>query len=205
MRRRACAVVVADARLEKDYVQQLEVEMTTTPITQTLTLDQQAQTALAEMGVVRGALAEVRLGNDAFHAYLAQLIREAKVSVIDYVIPEGRPDPHDREILRAYATALRNGVPTRTLISPEHLAMVQRTYDPDFDLNTFLARMPHIRVVDKVHAPFTVIDGERVLLNVKDPLEPDEYIISVCVWDTELARLLTDKFEVLWEAARSSV
>jgi hypothetical protein len=179
--------------------------MTTTPITQTLTLDQQAQTALAGMGVVRGALAEVRLGNEAFHAYLAQLIREAKVSVIDYVIPEGRPDPHDREILRAYATALRNDVPTRTLISPEHLAMVQRTYDPDFDLNTFLARMPHIRVVDKVHAPFTVIDGERVLLNVKDPLEPDEYIISVCVWDTELARLLTGKFEALWESARSSI
>jgi hypothetical protein len=182
----------------------VEAVMTSTPITQTLSLDQTAQSMITGMGVVRGALAEVRLGNEAFHAYLAQLIREAKVSVIDYVIPEGRPDPHDREILRAYATALRNGVSTRTLISPEHLAMVQRTYDPDFDLNTFLARMPHIRVVEQVHAPFTVIDGERVLLNVKDPLAPDEYIISVCVWDSELARLLTDKFEVLWASARSS-
>jgi hypothetical protein len=178
--------------------------MTTIPISETLTLDDATRATLSGMGVVRGALAEVRLGNAEFHAYLAQLIREAKRSVIDYVIPEGRPDPHDIAILRAYATALRNGVSTRTLISPEHLAMVQRTYDPDFDLDTFLARMPHIRVVERVHAPFTVIDGERVLLNVKDPLDPDEYIISVCVWDTELARLLTERFETLWAAAQRS-
>ena len=45
------------------------------------------------------------------------------------------------------------------------------------------------------------IDTIRVLLNVKDPLEPDEYIISVCIWDRELARLLTEKFEVLWAGA----
>jgi hypothetical protein len=164
-----------------------------------------AQATLTGLGVVRGALADVRLGNAAFHAYLAQLIREARVSVIDYVIPEGRPDPYDREILRAYATALRNGVPTRTLISPEHLSLVQRTYDPDFEINAFLARMPHIRVVERVHAPFTVIDGERVLLNVKDPLDPEEYIISVCVWDQALAALLTEKFEVLWAAASTAV
>lgn len=179
--------------------------MTTTPLAQTLPLDSEAKSTLNDLGVVRGALAEVRIGNAEFHAYLAQLIREAKRSVIDYVIPEGRPDPYDPEILRAYATALRNGVHTRTLISPEHLELVQRTYDPNFEINAFLAHYPHIRVVDKVHAPFTVIDGERVLLNVKDPLDPDEYIISVCVWDTALAALLTEKFEVLWASAKSAV
>jgi hypothetical protein len=179
--------------------------MTTTPLAQTLPLDRQAESTLSDLGVVRGALAEVRIGNAEFHAYLAQLIREAKETVIDYVIPEGRPDPYDPEILRAYATALRNGVRTRTLISPEHLTLVQRTYDPNFEINAFLARFPHIRVVDQVHAPFTVIDGERVLLNVKDPLDPDEYIISVCVWDTSLAGLLTEKFEVLWASAKSAV
>ena len=179
--------------------------MPATPLADTLPLDETATTTLTGLGVVRGALAEVRIGNAEFHAYLAQLIREARESVIDYVIPEGRPDPHDPEILRAYTAALRNGVRTRTLISPGHLEMVQRTYDPHFEINAFLARYPHIRIVDRVHAPFTVIDGERVLLNVKDPLDPDEYVISVCVWDRELARLLTEKFEVLWAAARSAV
>ena len=179
--------------------------MTAAPLTETLPLDQAVASTLTSLGVVRGALAEVRIGNADFHAYLAQLIREAKHSVIDYVIPEGRPDPYDPEILRAYATALRNGVRTRTLISPEHLELVQRTYDPSFEINAFLTRYPHIRVVDRVHAPFTVIDGERVLLNVKDPLDPEEYIISVCVWDRELAQLLTEKFEVLWASARTAV
>ncbi|MHB8575256.1 MAG: hypothetical protein ACYDCQ_07970, partial [Dehalococcoidia bacterium] len=153
--------------------------MTATPLTETLPLDAPASAALGNLGVVRPALAEVRIGNAEFHSYLAQLISTARTSVIDYVIPEGRPDPYDKAILLAYATALRNGVSTRTLISPEHLALVQRTYDPAFEINAFLKKFTHIRVVDKVHAPFTVIDGERVLLNVKDPLEPEEYIISV--------------------------
>ncbi len=178
---------------------------TTTPLAETLPLGGEAATTLDGMGVVRGALAEVRLGNAEFHAYLAQLIREAKQSVDDYVIPEGRPDPYDPEILRAYATANRNGVRTRTLISPEHLTLVQKTYDPNFEINAFLHKFPHIRVVEKVHAPFTVIDRERVLLNVKDPLDPDEYVISVCVWDRELAALLTEKFEVLWASGKSAV
>ena len=179
--------------------------MPASPLADTLPLDVSSTAALAQLGNVRPALAEVRLGNEQFHAYLAQLIREARSTVIDYVIPEGRPDPFDKAILRAYATALKNGVQTRTLISPEHLAMVQRTYDPEFEINSFLQRMPHIRVVEKVHAPFTVIDGERVLLNLKDPLEPDEYIISVAVWDIALAQLLTEKFEVLWAGAKSAV
>lgn len=179
--------------------------MIATPLAETLPLNEEGSSALAGLGVMRGALAEVRLGNAEFHHYLSQLIREAKTSVCDYVIPEGRPDPYDKQILRAYGEANRNGVRTRTLISPEHLTLVQRTYDPDFEINAFLARMPHIRVVEKVHAPFTVIDGERVLLNVKDPLEPEEYIISVCVWDRELAQLLTEKFERLWEGAKSAV
>jgi len=179
--------------------------MTTTPLAETLPLAADATARLDGLGVVRGALAEVRLGNADFHAYLAQLIREANESVIDYVIPEGRPDPYDVAILKAYSAAQRKGTRTRTLISPEHLTLVQRTFDPNFEINAFLARMPHIRVVEKVHAPFTVIDGERVLLNVKDPLEPEEYIISVCVWDRELATLLTEKFETLWAGAKSAV
>jgi hypothetical protein len=179
--------------------------MPATPLAETLPLDAPAADALRDLGNVRPALAEVRLGNEQFHAYLAQLIREARTSVIDYVIPEGRPDPFDKAILRAYATALKNGVSTRTLISPEHLTMVQQTYDPNFEINSFLAKATHIRVVETVHAPFTVIDGERVLLNVKDPLEPDEYIISVAVWDRALAALLTEKFEVLWSGAKTSV
>jgi hypothetical protein len=179
--------------------------MTASPLAETLPLDNAAENKLSGLGVVRGALAEVRLGNADFHAYLAQLIREANETVVDYVIPEGRPDPYDPEILKAYGIAQRKGTRTRTLISPEHLDLVQRTYDANFDINAFLARFPHIRVVDKVHAPFTVIDGEKVLLNVKDPLDPEEYVISVCVWDREMAAMLTEKFEVLWASAKTAV
>ena len=103
--------------------------MTAAPLTETLPLDQAVASTLTSLGVVRGALAEVRIGNADFHAYLAQLIREAKHSLIDDGTPQERPDPYDPEILRAYATALLNGIPTRTLISPEHLDFAQSTFD----------------------------------------------------------------------------
>lgn len=171
-----------------------------TPLVETLGVEPEAS-RLAELDVTQPSLAEVRLGNAEFHSYLCSLILGARQEVFDYVIPEGRPDEHDPAILKAYATVLKRGLDTRSLISPEHLAMVQRTYDPNYEQEKFLRRYSHIRLVDQVHQPFTVIDGERVLLNMKDPLEPDEYVISICIWNRELAQSLRGKFLTLWDEA----
>jgi hypothetical protein len=49
----------------------MEAIMTTTPLAETLALDRSTEAAVAGLGIVRGALAEVRIGNAEFHAYLA--------------------------------------------------------------------------------------------------------------------------------------
>ena len=137
-------------------------------------------------------------GNADFHRCFCDLLDGAQSEVIDYVIPETRPDEHDKHILRAYGNAGRRGITLRTLIAPEHLHLVQSTWDPEFDMRDFLVKFPHIRLVDRVNGPFTVVDRRKVLLNLPDPWDAAEYTTSVVVEDEALAQHLIGNFERLW-------
>ncbi len=140
-------------------------------------------------------------GNDNFHRSLCDLIDGAEREIVDIVIPETRPDEHDQFILKAYGNAARRGIATRTLIAPAHLALVQGTWDPDFDMRTFLGKVPQIRLIEKVHGPFTVVDRERVMLNIPDAVNASEYTTSLVVQDPALAEHLIATFDQLWADA----
>jgi hypothetical protein len=138
------------------------------------------------------------VGNADFHRCFCDLLDSAESEVIDYVIPETRPDEHDKHILHAYGNVGRRGITLRTLIAPEHLHFVQSTWDPEFDMRDFLTRFPHIRLTASVHGPFTVVDRKKVLLNLPDPWDAAEYTTSVVVEDEALAGHLVASFERLW-------
>jgi hypothetical protein len=140
-------------------------------------------------------------GNADFHRCLCDLLDSAEREVVDYVIPETRPDEHDKHILRAYGKAVRRGVTCRNLISAPHLHLVQSTWDPEFDMRRFLAATPHIRLADAVHGPFTVVDRRKVLLNVANAFDPGEYTTSVVIEDERLAESLIATFDRLWTEA----
>ena len=140
-------------------------------------------------------------GNADFHRCLCDLLDAAQSEVADYVIPETRPDEHDQFILRAYGNANRRGVVCRSLIAPHHLNLVQSTWEPNFDMRTFLQKFRHIRVIDQVHGPFTVVDRRKVLLNVEDAFDPGTYTTSVVVEDERLAESLLQTFDQLWDEA----
>ena len=141
------------------------------------------------------------MGNVNFHRCLCDLLDGAEREIADYVIPEQRPDEHDRFILQGYANANRRGVQCRTLISAPHLNLVQSTWDPQFDMRTFLSKVPHIRLVERVSGPFTVTDRRKVLINLADPADPAEYTTSVVVEDAAFAEALLGRFDALWEEA----
>lgn len=141
------------------------------------------------------------VGNADFHRCLVELIETARDEVIDLVIPETRPDEHDVHILRAYGNAVRKGTTCKTLIAPEHLHLVQSTWDPGFDMRSFLQKFTHIRLIDRVNGPFTVVDREKVLLNIQDAREAGEYTTSVVVEDRALAEQLRATFHELWDEA----
>jgi hypothetical protein len=142
-------------------------------------------------------------GNADFHRCLCDLLDTAQTEVADYVIPETRPDEHDLHILKAYGKATRRGVDCRTLIAPQHLHLVQSTWEPDFDMRSFLSKVTHIRLVDAVHGPFTVVDRHKVLLNVPNAFDPGEYTTSVVLEDERLSASLLETFDRLWGEAES--
>ncbi len=141
------------------------------------------------------------VGNADFHRCLVNLIETAESEVVDLVIPETRPDEHDIHILRAYGNATRKGTACRTLIAPAHLHLVQSTWDPEFDMRSFLQKFTHIRLIDRVNGPFTVVDRKKVLLNIQDAEEAGEYTTSVVFEDAALAEHLLRTFDRLWDAA----
>jgi hypothetical protein len=50
--------------------------------------------------------------------------------------------------------------------------------------------------------PFDIIDGENVLLQMLNPLNPDELFAVVNIRDVELAEELRKKFFTIWDNAQ---
>jgi hypothetical protein len=142
---------------------------------------------------------EVFVGSADFHRCFCSMLDSARTEILDYVVPEQQADEYDQEIFAAYARAAKRGIPSRTLITAPDLYLVQSTWDPGFDLRKLLDRFTHIRLVEKVSGPFTVIDRERVLLNLESALEPGHYGTSVVLHDSALASRLADQFLHIWD------
>jgi hypothetical protein len=70
-------------------------------------------------------------------------------------------------------------------------------------MRAFLQGVPHIRLIDRVSGPFTVVDRRKVLLNLADPRDPAEYTTSVVVDDPVLAAHLIARFDELWAEAEA--
>jgi hypothetical protein len=68
-------------------------------------------------------------------------------------------------------------------------------------MRSFLQKLTHIRLIHRVHGPFTVIDRQNVLLNIQDAFKAGEYTTSVVIEDSALAGHLVGAFEALWDAA----
>lgn len=56
-----------------------------------------------------------------------------------------------------------------------------------------------IRFTSDLVSPFDVIDGKRVTIKVKNPLDHQDFFAAIVVWEDVLARELKRKFEMLWE------
>jgi hypothetical protein len=51
-------------------------------------------------------------------------------------------------------------------------------------------------------AYFTIIDNDKVVFSIIDPVEQNNVIAMTKVWDQRLASKLQGKFEEMWESAK---
>jgi hypothetical protein len=142
-------------------------------------------------------------GNKEFHDFFAATLRSATREILEYVEPEGGSDPFDPPILEAFAEAAEAGIDIKVMIRKEDAKKVAEANKgrPSVERAApHLGKNYNFKFVDKVHSPFTVIDGEKVVLHVRDPRRPEEYYSSVCIEDPAFAEEMRDLYFEVWNA-----
>ena len=101
------------------------------------------------------------------------------------------------EMLKAF----ERGVKLRILSSKEFgILHAQNSGDQEKDMQ--IANI-EIRFTDETFpAYFTIIDNDRVVFSIIDPIEQNNVIAMTKVWDQRLAAELKEKFEQMWKAAK---
>ena len=169
-------------------------------------LGQQAAALATEMGRLSprkapgSTLYGVRLGEDASRQFLIEATHEAKRRVDAYLAFDHIQDD-DLAIFDAFRQAVARNVKTRILL---------RRKDVDYLLSTPYvqqvvdALLPHIgdslqvRLSDTDNLSFSILDDERVMLGVKNPIDPRIYFAVVHMDDRAFAADLSAKFDALW-------
>ena len=153
--------------------------------------------------IADSARARYAIGNKEFHDFFAATLRSATREILEYVEPEGGADPFDPPILEAFAEAAAAGLDIKVMIRKEDAKKVAAANAgrPSVERAAeYIGKNYLFKYVEKVHSPFTVIDGERVVLHLKDPRNPAEYYSSVCIEDAGFAREMRDLYMEVWES-----
>jgi len=142
----------------------------------------------------------VRLGEDAAREFLIEATHGAKTRVEAYLAFDKLQDD-DLALFDAFRQAVGRGVHTRILL---------RSKDVDYLLSTpyvnqvldalvpYLGETLEVRLSSADITPFSVLDAERVVLGVRNPLDPKTYFAVVHLDDRAFAKDLSGKFDTLW-------
>jgi HTH-type transcriptional regulator, sugar sensing transcriptional regulator len=147
------------------------------------------------------------VGEEESRAFLVEKLAEATTSM-DVNLEVQRYQPQDEELFHALVAAVDRGVRTRVLIREADIPNIL-----DSPVNELIARsmLPHlgktlfVRVMSAEQVPFAVVDGEKALIGVKNPVDPKAYFATVFIWDPKFAAELAERFETLWAAAELDV
>lgn len=151
---------------------------------------------------LRGAPYSVALGRQDARLTLAEVVGDAKQSILASLEFE-RYDPADRAVFEAIQGAAERGVQIRALLRPQDLGRILEEFvEPISQLVLpYLGENLDARVTGKAQVPFSVIDGQRVTLGVRDPVHPEQHFAVVVLRDPKVANDLRGKFETLWAEA----
>jgi len=96
------------------------------------------------------------------------------------------------EMMKAFSRGVK-----LKIISSKEIATMHSSEDST-NHNNF-----EIRFVDKPFpAYFTIIDNDKVIFSIVDPVEQNSIIAMTKVWDQRLAKKLKEKFNKMWETAK---
>lgn len=143
------------------------------------------------------------VGEEESRTFLVEKLAEASRSM-DVNLEVQRYTPEDEKLFHALVAAVERGVRTRVLLREEDIPHMLES-----PVNELIARsmLPHlgknlfVRVIHGEQVPFAVVDGEKALIGVKNPVDPAAYFATVFIWDPKFAVELSARFDALWKDA----
>jgi sugar-specific transcriptional regulator TrmB len=149
----------------------------------------------------------VCIGEAESRTFLAQKVGEARDEIL-VALEFKRYDPLDEELFDAFSEAVQRGVRVRVLLRDEEIpyilespynALIVRTMLPH------LGKSLEVGISSGEQVPFGIIDGEKAMIAVKNPLDPRSYFALVFVWDPKFGRDLRERFETRWKEAETEL
>ncbi len=149
----------------------------------------------------------VAIGEADGRAFLTAKVAGAREEIC-VALEFKRYDPADEALFEAFDAAVRRGVKVKVLVRDADVPLVLES-----PYNELIARtmVPHlgtslaVRVTTGDSVPFGVIDGEKALVGVRNPLDPAAYFALVFLWDPPFGRDLRARFGELWKQAEVDV
>lgn len=143
------------------------------------------------------------VGEAESRVFLIEKLAEASRSM-DVNLEVQPYTPQDEELFEALVAAVDRGVRTRVLVKDSDVPNIL-----DSPLNDVIARklLPHlgkglhVRLIEGEQVPFAVVDGEKALVGVKNPVDPTTFFATVFIWDPKFASELAGRFEALWKSS----
>lgn len=146
----------------------------------------------------------VRLGEESGREFLIEATHEASHDVVA-ALPFERIQDDDLRLFDAFRAAVGRGLRTRILLRRDDIEYLLTTPYVDDVLDAMLPHLGQnldVRLTWHSPPPFAAIDGRRVMLGVKNPLDESVYFAVIHVDDQAFAEGVTAKFDALWEAAQ---
>lgn len=147
------------------------------------------------------------VGEEESRAFLVEKLAEASTSM-DVNLEIQRYQPQDEELFDALVGAVDRGVRTRILLREADIPNILESPVNDRIARSMLPHLGkslHVRVMEGEMVPFAVVDGEKALIGVKNPVDPKAYFATVFIWDPKFAAELSERFETLWKGAELDV
>lgn len=147
------------------------------------------------------------VGEAEARTFLIEKLAEA-TQTMDVNLEVQRVTPQDEELFHALVGAVERGVRTRILVREADIPNILESTVNEAIARTMLPHLGktlHVRVMEGEQVPFAVVDGEKALLGMKNPVDPSAYFATVFIWDPKFAAELAERFETLWKAAELDV
>lgn len=146
---------------------------------------------------------KVAIGDDLYDSYI-DLIQEARREFLGYVeINEASFQNHEESnlYLRVFEKLATKGVKVKILVGVEDEGILETLIESNPDLINFLGRF-ELRTTSILTYPFTILDSEKVILKVVNPIMPTEMLAGIYLWQKDLALTLLEKFDSLWNSSK---